>query len=110
MTNKYVDKKWASDDWSHDPAWLYENKQKKFAKFVNWYKENTAGTGIVSAPAQPEKKGGMESSDDDVPFTKKKVAPTAAGFKAPSGFSAPKPAAKASAPVNLLDMDSAPKQ
>ena len=31
MTNKYVHKKWANtDDWSHDPAWLYENKPKKF--------------------------------------------------------------------------------
>lgn len=50
----------------------------------------------------------MDSSDDDKPFTKKKAAPAAAGFKAPSGFSAPKPAAKVSAPVNLLDMDSTP--
>jgi len=31
MTNKYVHKKWANnDDWSHDPAWLFENKPKKF--------------------------------------------------------------------------------
>jgi len=31
MTNKWVNKKWANhDDWSHDPAWLYENKPKKF--------------------------------------------------------------------------------
>ena len=41
MTNKYVDRKWANhDDWSHDPAWLYENKPKKFAKYITWYKEN----------------------------------------------------------------------
>ena len=39
MTNKYVHKKWASDDWNNDPAWLYENKQKKFAKFVKYYQE-----------------------------------------------------------------------
>ena len=31
MTNKYINKKWAdNDNWSHDPAWLYENKPKKF--------------------------------------------------------------------------------
>jgi len=31
LTNKYVNKKWANnDDWSHDPAWLFENKIKKF--------------------------------------------------------------------------------
>lgn len=31
LTNKYVHKKWANnDDWSHDPAWLFENKPKKF--------------------------------------------------------------------------------
>jgi hypothetical protein len=31
MTNKYVNKKWANtEEWSHDPAWLYENKPKKF--------------------------------------------------------------------------------
>ena len=31
MTNKYVKKKWANnDEWSHDPAWLFENKPKKF--------------------------------------------------------------------------------
>ena len=39
MTNKYVHKKWVSDDWNNDPAWLYENKQKKFAKFVKYYQE-----------------------------------------------------------------------
>ncbi len=39
LTNKYVHKKWASDDWNNDPAWLYENKPKKFAKFVKYYAE-----------------------------------------------------------------------
>jgi len=37
MTNKYVNKKWADENWSHDPAWLYENKPKKFEKFVEYY-------------------------------------------------------------------------
>ena len=27
------------DDWNNDPAWLYENKPKKFAKFVKYYAE-----------------------------------------------------------------------
>jgi len=31
MTNKYVNKKWAdNDNWSNDPAWLFENKPNKF--------------------------------------------------------------------------------
>lgn len=31
LENKYVKKKWANtDEWAHDPAWLYENKPKKF--------------------------------------------------------------------------------
>ena len=31
LENKYVKKKWANtEEWSHDPAWLYENKPKKF--------------------------------------------------------------------------------
>ena len=31
LKNKYVNKKWANnDDWSHDPAQLFENKLKKF--------------------------------------------------------------------------------
>lgn len=39
MTNKYINKKWADiDNWSNDPAWLYENKPKKFEKFVEYYK------------------------------------------------------------------------
>jgi hypothetical protein len=31
LTNKYVNKKWANnDEWSNDPAWLFENKSSKF--------------------------------------------------------------------------------
>jgi len=41
MENKYVKKKWANtDEWSHDPAWLYENKPKKFLKYVKYWQEN----------------------------------------------------------------------
>ena len=44
LTNKYVHKKWANtDDWSNDPAWLFENKPKKFQKYLNYYKENFCG-------------------------------------------------------------------
>lgn len=39
MTNKYVNKKWVDENWSHDPAWLYENKPKKFQKYVAYYAE-----------------------------------------------------------------------
>ena len=31
LTNKYVHKKWANnEEWSNDPAWLFENKISKF--------------------------------------------------------------------------------
>ena len=31
LEDKYVRKKWANtDEWANDPAWLYENKPKKF--------------------------------------------------------------------------------
>jgi hypothetical protein len=43
MTNKYVHKKWASEDWNNDPAWLYENKPKKFAKYVKYYMDLAGG-------------------------------------------------------------------
>ena len=40
MTNKYVHKKWVDENWGNDPAWLFENKQKKFQKFVQYYAES----------------------------------------------------------------------
>jgi hypothetical protein len=44
MTNKYVHKKWANnEDWSNDPAWLFENKPKKFEKYVQYYNEKFGG-------------------------------------------------------------------
>ena len=44
MTNKYVHKKWANnEDWSNDPAWLFENKPKKFEKYVKYYQEKFGG-------------------------------------------------------------------
>lgn len=40
LTNKYVHKKWANnDEWSNDPAWLFENKLSKFQKYIEYYKE-----------------------------------------------------------------------
>jgi len=45
MTNKYVHKKWANnEDWSNDPAWLFENKPKKFEKYVKYYQEKFGGS------------------------------------------------------------------
>ena len=44
LTNKYVHKKWANtDDWNNDPAWLFENKPKKFQKYLKYYEENFGG-------------------------------------------------------------------
>ena len=40
LTNKYVNKKWANnDEWSNDPAWLFENKISKFLKYLEYYKD-----------------------------------------------------------------------
>lgn len=61
MTNKYVHKKWAdNDNWSNDPAWLYENKPKKFQKFVEYYNEQH---GIDAAA--PKLKTAAQDSDDE---------------------------------------------
>ena len=38
LEDKYVRKKWANtDEWANDPAWLYENKPKKFQKYVKYW-------------------------------------------------------------------------
>ena len=85
LTKKYVDKVWANhDDWSHDPAWLYENKPKKFQKYIQWYKDQFGGS-AGSAPKPAEKKR-ADSSDDDTPAIKAKPAKQ---FAAPPGFKAP---------------------
>jgi len=60
MTNKYVNKKWADDNWSHDPAWLYENKPAKFQKFLTYYKQAQG----IPCEAEP-------NSDDEVLEAKK---------------------------------------
>ena len=57
MTNKYVHKKWCDDNWSNDPAWLYENKPKKFQKFVEYYSEQN---GI-----QVDKKAKVSDQDEE---------------------------------------------
>lgn len=65
MTNKYVHKKWAdTENWSNDPAWLYENKPKKFQKFLDLYKTNN---GI-----KVEKKLDYNSDQDEEPIAEKK--------------------------------------
>lgn len=61
MTDKYVHKKWASDDWNNDPAWLYENKPKKFAKYVKFYIEQIGGAVQEQAAAVSKD----DSSDED---------------------------------------------
>ena len=38
IEDKYVRKKWANtEEWANDPAWLYENKPKKFQKYLKYY-------------------------------------------------------------------------
>ena len=63
LENKYVHKKWANtDEWANDPAWLYENKPKKFAKYVKYWQENfNKGK---SAGAKEKKKRDSSSEDD----------------------------------------------
>jgi len=69
MTNKYVHKKWANnEDWNNDPAWLFENKPKKYAKYLTYYKENFGGDGFNDQPeaAKSYKNKNDDSSDDEV--------------------------------------------
>ena len=87
MTNKYVNKKWAdNENWSHDPAWLYENKPAKFQKYLAYYKK-AQGIPTEEPP----------NSDDEVVEAKK---------PAGSKFSAPP---KTTQPMNLLDFDAPAK-
>ena len=62
LEDKYVKKRWANtDDWANDPAWLYENKPKKFAKYVQYYTENFCN----GAKDVSEKKKDSDSSSDE---------------------------------------------
>jgi len=70
MTNKYVHKKWASEDWNNDPAWLYENKPKKFAKYVKYYTEKMGGE-AEAVPEKKVKKVKDDSSDDEMEMNHK---------------------------------------
>lgn len=63
LTNKYVHKKWANtDDWNNDPAWLFENKPKKFQKYLNYYQESFGGK---PAPEKVSYKNKRSDSSDD---------------------------------------------
>lgn len=64
MTNKYVNKKWCDENWSHDPAYLYEQKPKKFEKFVKYYAENNG--------LKYESKIEEDSSDEEKKHVKNK--------------------------------------
>jgi hypothetical protein len=66
MTNKYVHKKWANnEDWSNDPAWLFENKPKKFEKYCKYYQEKFGGT---MKQEKVNYKNRADSSDSDEPI------------------------------------------
>lgn len=94
MTNKYVKKKWANnDDWSHDPAWLFENKPKKFQKYLQYFAENFGKDAGVAAPKI------SYDSDDEQP-SQIQAKPDKKGLAAPPGFK------KSEAPaVDLLGFD-----
>ena len=62
-----MNKIWANnEDWSHDPAWLYENKPKKFAKYLQYYKDNFDGDSQATFSVEKkEKKKVMDDSDEE---------------------------------------------
>lgn len=63
LENKYVKKKWANtDEWANDPAWLFENKPKKFQKYVKYWQENF-NSGKSNEKVEKKKK--EDSSDDE---------------------------------------------
>ena len=79
LEDKYVRKKWANtEEWSNDPAWLFENKPKKFQKYVKYFQENFLGGKSAAIIQKPNKKD-QESSDDEwvesKPVQKKMQAP-----------------------------------
>lgn len=99
--NKYVHKKWANnDDWSNDPAWLFENKPKKFEKYVKYYQEKFAG-GRKNEKISYKNK--QSDSDSDEKPAKKKANPSS-GFNKPAAPS--RDLGKSSAPVDdLINFD-----
>ena len=73
LTNKYVHRKWANnDDWSHDPAWLWENKPKKFEKYVAYYKEHFLAGGDAEEKINATKKAEDSSDGEYEQISKKK--------------------------------------
>jgi hypothetical protein len=119
MTNKYVHKKWANnEDWNNDPAWLFENKPKKFAKYIQYYKDNFGGEGFNDQP-EPVKsyKNRKDDSSDDERISKKQAQKKPAQVTGslappPSTTGVPRVAAPQKAqsqdPGNLLDFDQSP--
>ena len=70
MTNKYVHKKWANnEDWSNDPAWLFENKPKKFEKYVKYYQEKFGGS-VKNEKISYKNKQSSDSDSDEKPKNK----------------------------------------
>ena len=73
LTNKYVHKKWANtDDWNNDPAWLFENKPKKFQKYLKYYEENFGGQPQQEQKQSYKKKRSDDSSDEEIAAAKPK--------------------------------------
>ena len=101
MTNKYVHKKWANnEDWSNDPAWLFENKPKKFEKYVKYYNEKFGGPKEKVSYKNKQ----SDSDDSDEPVQKKKQGGNASMFQKPAAPS--KIIAKKNEPVvDLMNFD-----
>ena len=108
LTNKYVHKKWANnDDWSHDPAWLFENKPKKFQKYVAYYQENFSGQKTKKASYKKNQDADSDSSDE----APAKSAPKKVGVglgAPPAGRKGQMAAAAPSKGPDLLSFDAAP--
>lgn len=102
MTNKYVHKKWANtDDWSHDPAWLFENKPKKYQKYVTYYQENFQGQATKKKVNYKNK----DDSSDSEEFQKAEPVKKSAGLGAPPAPSRVAAAKPATAAPDLLSFD-----
>ena len=73
MTNKYVNKKWADENWSHDPCWLYENKPKKFEKFLEYYNQQHGNTGPSASASAGNNNNEWKAWDDETEIKQSEV-------------------------------------
>jgi len=104
MTNKYVNKKWAdNDNWSHDPAWLFENKPSKFKKYVAYY----AGE---HGAEMPEEKSFRNKKEDESDKIKPKGGLAAPAINTKHKLATNNTSQNIGGEMNLLDFGSEQKQ